>query len=62
MLCGVLLPALLAHPHPEAPDLLLGVDLQILQPGCGWQLPHCGIDPVLLKRQCVSQEAHGGQL
>lgn len=30
MLHGVPPSALLAHPHPRSPDLLLGMDLQIL--------------------------------
>lgn len=44
------------------PDLLPGVDVQVLEASCGLELPHCGVDPVLFKGHRVPREPHGGQL
>lgn len=44
------------------PDLLPGVDVQVLEAGCGPELPHRGVDAVLFEGRRVPCEAHGGQL
>lgn len=44
------------------PDLLPGVDVQVLQTGCVLKLPHSGVDPILFKGHRVPHEPHGGQL
>lgn len=44
------------------PDLLPGVDVQVLRAEGGLELPHCGVDPLLLKGHGVPCEVHRGQL
>lgn len=45
-----------------APDLMPGVDVQVLEAGCGLQLPHRGVDLILLEGHCVPCELHRAQL
>lgn len=51
----------LPWPIPS-PDLLPGADVQVPQAGCGLELPHCGVDPLLLEGHRVPCEPQGGQL
>ena len=45
-----------------SPDLLPGVDVQVLEAGCGLELPHGGVDPIFLEGHGVPCEPQGGQL
>lgn len=36
--------------------------MQVLEAGCGLELPHRGVDPVLLEGHRVPHESHRGQL
>lgn len=47
--------------RPLTPDLTPGVDAQVLEAGCGLQLPHRGVDQILLERQRVPCELHRSQ-